>query len=130
MFKKSVVWLGLLAGLVLAPAALAATEEFGGLGLTIAQLYDQEARGHRGNVVVLNVHPGSPAEEKGIQKGDVILRIDGEALAGMKFERIVLKKMRGRTGSESELVIRRDGLEKPIAVRVTRTRITYPPEKK
>ncbi len=58
-----------------------------GLGLTLGALDDEARRRFNVNpdvegAVVLNVQPGSQADEKGIRRGDVILQVAGQDISG------------------------------------------------
>jgi serine protease Do len=57
-----------------------ADQEHPGLGLTLAPADELSGTGSSG-VVVLNVDPGSAADERGIQSGDVILDVAGKPVA-------------------------------------------------
>ncbi|MFQ6091222.1 MAG: DegQ family serine endoprotease [bacterium] len=47
-------------------------------------------------VVVIKVKPGSPADDKGIRAGDVILEVNSEAIKDLKHYRRVAKKLKDR----------------------------------
>ncbi|MBN1595835.1 PDZ domain-containing protein [candidate division FCPU426 bacterium] len=125
----------LLAGILLAvivPRGGEASEkeEFGGLGLAVAQIYDQQTRDHLGNLVVLDVLAATDAQKQGVEKGDVITRVDGVPVAGRSFAELVTKHLRGKTGSMAELTVMRAGSEKPLTFKIKRGKIVYPPEQK
>jgi C-terminal processing protease CtpA/Prc len=55
-----------------------------------------DANGGKGGARVLHVSPGGPAEEAGLQTGDVIVALDGKAVAGGEGAgRAVVEKIRG-----------------------------------
>lgn len=102
------------------------SEEFGGLGMMVAQLYDVEVENGRGDIVVLGVLPKSPAAKAGVKAGDTITHIDGEAVSGRTFDDIVTGELRGLVGTTSKLTIKRPLKEKSIYVVLKRVRITSP----
>ncbi|QTA89523.1 PDZ domain-containing protein [Desulfonema magnum] len=106
------------------------SEKFGGLGMVVAQIFDQEVENHLGSLVVLGVLDGKPAASHGIQKGDIITHIDGELTKGMMFEDLILKKLRGPIGSKAALTVSRHGEKTPLNFNLTRIEIKYTPEKK
>ena len=60
------------------------------------------------SIKVLGVVPGSPADEAGIEPGDLILTVDGEPTSGMSLEAAALK-IRGEEGTEVTLTVQREG---------------------
>ncbi len=110
-------------------ASYATEEKFGGLGLVVAQLFEQDAENKMGSLVVLDVFDGNPASKCGVQRGDVITHIDGEITKGKMFKYLILEKLRGKTGSEVEILIERAGVKKPLHFTMTRNEITYTPGK-
>ncbi len=74
-------------------------KSFYGIGVMI----DVVAEG----ALIIGVIEGSPAEEAGLQSGDIITEADGQALAGLSLERIV-SYIRGAEGSSVDLKIKRD----------------------
>jgi C-terminal processing protease CtpA/Prc len=124
----AVIWpIVCFAILSLAPLAYA-NEQFGGLGMMVAQLYDDEVENGRGDVVVLGVLPKSPAAKAGIKAGDSITHIDGEAVSGKTFDEIVTGELRGPIGKLSKLTIKRPLKDKPMLIVLKRIRITSPLE--
>ncbi len=65
--------------------------------------------------VVASPIEGSPAENAGIQPGDVIVAVDGESVRGMELGRIA-EKVRGPEGTSVELTVLRDGEEREFTV--------------
>ncbi len=76
-----------------------------------------------GYPVVGEVFPDSPAQKAGIRKGDVIVGVDGQDVAGMALGEVVTR-IRGPEGTEVTLTLRRDG--KPIVFRLERARVAIP----
>lgn len=76
----------------------------------------------QGYLVITNPMPGRPAAGAGLQKGDIILEVDGVDIWGMNiYESIAL--IRGPAGSTVVLKIWRDGIEEPFDVSVERAHI-------
>jgi regulator of sigma E protease len=63
--------------------------------------------------IVDAVNPNDPAEKAGMQKGDVILSIEGRR---MVYSRNVSEALRARAGQPTEIRVRRAGAEVPITV--------------
>ena len=92
-------------------------EGFGGLGITI--------RYADGATHVDKVHPDTPASRAGLRSKDVITHVDGLRIEGLG-QAEVITVLRGEIGSEAKLVVRRAGLDKSVAVSVTRALIIPP----
>lgn len=81
----------------------------------------------RGDVVVLAVLKGSPAQEKGLKPGDLILQVDGYRLVGTDFLTITSSLLRGPVGSQVTLTYQRPGVYGTFNVTLERrTLITAP----
>ncbi|MCB1746998.1 MAG: S41 family peptidase [Gammaproteobacteria bacterium] len=85
--------------------------EFGGLGIEVGM--------EDGFVKVIAPIDGTPAQEAGIQSGDVIVRLDDTPVKGMNLNDAV-KKMRGKPGTDIRLTVVREGEEKPLVFTITR----------
>lgn len=72
-----------------------------------------------GKYIIVSPIKGSPAEKAGLQPYDEIVRINGEALGGLKLQEVV-KKIRGKEGSAIELTIYRPDLNKHLELKVVR----------
>lgn len=103
-------------------------ESFGGLGISVAQIFDPDIENKMGSLVVVNVLDGTPALASGIQRGDLITHIDGELTKGKLFKYLILEKLRGKIGSEVGISIERAGEKLPLYFRLTRVEITYIPD--
>lgn len=94
----------LFTGLMLAsPASLPAAEMTGGsIGLQVVPTA-------KGELVVLNVVPGAPAEIGGLQPGDLIVQVDDFPLAGSDFAEVVPRYLWGPVGGSVTIVYLRPG---------------------
>ncbi|SDG23647.1 MULTISPECIES: S41 family peptidase [Thalassobaculum] len=88
--------------------------EFGGLGIEVTM--------ENGFVKVVSPIDDTPASEVGLQPGDYITHLDGEAVLGLTLSDAV-EKMRGKVGTPITLTIRR-AEEEPFDVEITRAIIT------
>jgi len=85
--------------------------EFGGLGIEVTM--------ENGVVKVVSPIDDTPAARAGLQAGDYITHLDDTPVMGMTLADAV-KKMRGPVNSEIRLTVVRQGLEKPLDVKVVR----------
>lgn len=88
--------------------------EFGGLGIEVTQ--------EDGFVRVITPMDDTPAMEAGVESGDFITAVDGEALLGLTLEQAV-DLMRGPVGSDIVITVVREGEEQPFDLTITRDRI-------
>ena len=85
--------------------------EFGGLGIEVTM--------EEGLVKVVAPIDDTPAAKAGIMSGDLISKIDGEAVQGMTLEQAV-NKMKGPVDTKTKLTIVRKGADAPLDVAITR----------
>lgn len=85
--------------------------EFGGLGIEVTM--------ENGFVKVVSPIDDTPAFRAGMQAGDYITHIDGEAVMGLNLSDAV-EKMRGKVGTDILLTVRREGETEPLDVNITR----------
>jgi carboxyl-terminal processing protease len=85
--------------------------EFGGLGL--------EVTSDNGLVKVISPIDDTPAARAGMKAGDLILSLDGKSVEGLSLNDAV-DRMRGAPGSTITLNIKREHIDKPIDVTMTR----------
>lgn len=88
--------------------------EFGGLGIEVTM--------ENGLVKVVSPIDDTPAFKAGIQPGDLVSHLDGEAVLGMTLSDAV-DRMRGAVGTDIKLMVIR-GTEDPFEVVITRAVIT------
>jgi len=91
--------------------------QFGGLGIEVTM--EDEL------VKVVSPFDGTPADKAGILAGDLIAEIDGEQVRGLTLGEAV-DRMKGDIGTSVDLVIIREGANKPVRLTVTRDEIKVP----
>lgn len=85
--------------------------EFGGLGIEVGM--------ENGFVKVIAPIDDTPADRAGVQAGDLIIKLDEKSVKGLTLEEAV-KLMRGKTGTDIDLTIVREGEDAPVIVTLTR----------
>lgn len=85
-----------------------------GLGITIVTL--------DGDITAMSVFEGSPAFKKGMRRGDVIAKIEGESAKGWTTDQ-AMRRLRGAKGTPVQIEIRRRGFEEGIALEVVRDEV-------
>jgi carboxyl-terminal processing protease len=76
-------------------------------------------------VEIISPITGSPAEAAGLKAGDLIVGIDGQDMTGVAGD-VVHAKVLGPAGTSVTLTIKREGLEEPFDVTITRAKIIVP----
>lgn len=90
--------------------------EFDGIGVVFNMATD--------TVIVLNVVPSGPSQKAGVQGGDRIIRVNDTLIAGQKMSTTdVMKRLRGKRGTQVRLSLERKGIAEPVEVVVTRDAI-------
>ena len=87
------------------------TGRFGGLGIEIS------IRG--GVLTVVTPIEDTPAHEAGVQAGDQIILIEEEPTKDLSLQEVV-KRLRGKPGTEVKITVRREGEEKLLPFTITR----------
>jgi carboxyl-terminal processing protease len=88
-----------------------------GLGITI-QVID-------GDITAVSLFEGSPAYKKGVRRGDVIAKIDGDEAKGWTSEQAA-RRLRGPKGTLVKISLRRRGYDQLIELEVPRDEINIP----
>ncbi|MES0870119.1 C-terminal processing peptidase-3. Serine peptidase. MEROPS family S41A [Pseudovibrio denitrificans] len=85
--------------------------EFGGLGIEVTM--------EDGLVKVVAPIDDTPAFKAGVQAGDLITHLDGEQVMGLTLNEAV-EKMRGLVNTDITITVRREGLNEPTDITITR----------
>ncbi len=88
-----------------------------GLGISIVVI--------DGDITVMSLFEGSPAYRRGIRRGDVIAKIEGEDAKGWTSDQAV-RRLRGPKGSTVHIAVRRRGYDELIDLDVQRDEINIP----
>jgi carboxyl-terminal processing protease len=89
--------------------------QYGGIG----------ARMRGPQATVIEVFPGTPAEQAGIQAGDVIVGVDGQPTTDMRLDEVV-NLVRGPEGSPVRLRVQRAGTSQVDELTLTRAQVSLP----
>lgn len=76
-------------------------------------------------LTVITPLKGSPAEKAGIRPGDKVIQIEGKITTDYSIDQAV-KLIRGKKGTAVTLLIVREGVEKPIEIKIVRDTINLP----
>jgi len=98
-------------------------KEFAGVGIQVDA--------SDGNVNVIKVVDGMPADKAGIKVGDIIKQIDNEPVENLTLEKVI-EKLRGEVGTEVKLQIKRQerSIELTAVRKMVRTQSSQSQEKK
>jgi len=104
------------------PEALARFNEaisgrFSGIGLTVEEV--------KPGLRIDRVFPDSPAQEAGLEAGEVIVSVDGESIAGKSSE-FSTEKIKGPEGTEVTIGVRGSSEGKVRELEITRAQIALP----
>ena len=92
---------------------------FKGVGIQLNQRDD-------GKVEVVTPIDGSPAFKAGVQAGDVVLKVNGSSLEGLKLTPDILKKIKGDLGTEVTLTVLHEGAKDPVDLTMKREEVVVP----
>jgi len=87
------------------------TGEYGGVGSVIGQ--------RNGKVMVLEPYGGMPAQKAGLMHGDVLLEIGGVKMTPENMSK-ASELLKGQPGTEVKIVLKREGVKKPIEKTIPR----------
>ncbi len=77
-----------------------------------------------GEITIVTVFSGSPAQDAGVRNGDVILEVDGESIEDWSLQEAV-QRIRGPSGTVVELLVRHTDQTEEL-LPITRDRIVVP----
>lgn len=79
---------------------------------------------YQDSVIVVTALSGGPSEAAGIQSGDKIIKADSISLTGPKLNsQLIFKALRGKSGSEVRLLIKRNSQKNLLTFNLKRDRI-------
>ncbi len=87
------------------------TGQYGGVGASIFQR-DKD-------IFIREIYEGFAAQKAGLKPGDQLVEIDGKLLRG-KNNSEVSKFLKGQAGTELNILVKREGIDKPFKVKVIR----------
>ncbi len=93
---------------------LSTTGNYGGLGIRIDKQGDW--------ITVVDVLPGTPAEQEGLQTGDRILTVEGSSARGWSTTKAV-NTLRGPQGTKVAITVGRVGVDRPLAFSIERKEV-------
>ncbi|UOM33339.1 S41 family peptidase [Acuticoccus sp. I52.16.1] len=88
--------------------------EFGGLGIEVTMEGDL--------IKVVSPIDDTPAFKAGVLAGDLITHLDGEEVMGLSLAEAV-DRMRGPVDTAIKITVRREGVDDPIDIEITRAKI-------
>ena len=91
---------------------------FGGIGAYVSQAEDGS--------IVLNPMPDLPAEQAGVQEGDIVVQVDDTQITPEMTADSVVTLVRGEVGTTVRLTLRREGSADLIVIEIERQEIPSP----
>jgi carboxyl-terminal processing protease len=92
--------------------------KFGGIGAYVSQ--NQEGS------ILLDPMPDLPAEQAGVQKDDILIRVDDTDITSDMMLDEVIALIKGEVGTTVRLALRREGAAEPVVVDIKRQEIPTP----
>jgi carboxyl-terminal processing protease len=88
-----------------------------GIGVTLAQ--------RDGQTVITSVIPQSPAQAAGVRTGDIIVKVEGESVAGITLDELV-SRVRGEAGTRVQVTLHRPSTGEIIDLSIVREELHVP----
>jgi carboxyl-terminal processing protease len=95
------------------------TGEFEGIGAQLEGVPTKE-----GFIRISRPIPGGPADKAGVQRGDLITKVDGKSVVGMTVDQAV-KIIRGKADTTVRLTLQRPGTKDPVEVAIVRKPVEF-----
>ncbi len=92
-------------------------ESYSGIGASV-QAIDKD-------IFIIDVFPDSPSAKANLQRGDIILKVNGQSVWGMDVTRVV-NMIKGVEGTPVSLEIRRPTLQQPLKLVLNRQSVIVP----
>lgn len=78
-----------------------------------------------GQIEIVRPIDGQPADLAGVKAGDVLIAVNGQSIEGQSLDEVVLV-VRGPSGTQVTITVRRPGVDEPIDFTITRARFEVP----
>lgn len=91
---------------------------FGGIGAYVSQTEDGS--------IVLDPMPDLPAAQAGVQKGDIVIKVDETEITPEMTVDDVVNIVRGKVGTTVRLTLRREGMDELVVIEIERQDIPTP----
>jgi carboxyl-terminal processing protease len=101
----------------LAAFSLSTLGRYGGVGMEVLGVGD--------SVWVVEVIPGTPSAAAGMRRGDRLLRVAGQSIAGLRVDSVVAR-LRGEAGTAVRVEVERVGAAEPVVTSLTRAVVQRP----
>jgi carboxyl-terminal processing protease len=92
---------------------------FTGIGIYLQQ--DQTTK----QLIITSTIPGAPAEKAGFKRGDILLAVNGQNIAGKDID-AVSALIQGKAGTNVSITVQRPSTQQKLTINVTREQITVP----
>lgn len=95
---------------------------YAGIGMMVGQPVDPKT-GYRSNQTVVKFpFSGSPAFKAGLRPGDTIVEVDDKKADGMTMSDVA-ERLKGAPGTRVQVLVKREGVDKPITFNIRREEI-------
>ena len=91
--------------------------KYSGIGAVVSQNPNTKI------ITIVKIFDNSPANDAGLQVGDIIYKIDGEEVAGTDMDILVKTKIRGEEGTSFKMTVLRGDERKEVELDLTRRSI-------
>ena len=91
--------------------------KYSGIGAVVSQNPNTKV------ITIVKIFDNSPANDAGLQVGDIIYKIDGEEVAGTDMDILVKTKIRGEEGTSFKMTVLRGDERKEVELDLTRRSI-------